>query len=335
MDITVLLGDPRLPYRYNLSNRFEPHDYLALRRLQEALDQIEGYRFRFLDDHERLWQRLEQEERPALVLNFCNTGYRNDFARQQHVAALLDMLRLPYAGAGPECMVLCHNKFLVYALAANLGIPVPRQALVGGAQQQATPRSVYPAFIKPNNADGSFGITSSSLVHCPEEAERQLLKMMALLPNPQLLIQEYLPGPEYSMGVLGNPRIGYTVLPPLQVDFSGLPKDLPPIMTYESKVDPRSPYWQHVRFCPATLADHVRQRMIAAAKLMFEWLGCRDYARVDFRCGADGEPRLLDINAHPVWAEGGMLATMAGYLHRSYPQFLESIIAVARTRLQL
>ncbi|WP_440995182.1 D-alanine--D-alanine ligase family protein [Arhodomonas sp. SL1] len=330
IDITVVLGDPDLPYSYNPSNRFEPQDHLAVRRLKEALSTLGEHRFRFLEDHSRLWESLD-EGHPALVLNFCNTGYRNKPSHQHHIASMLEMLELPYAGAAPETMVLCHHKFLVSTLAADLGVPVPRQMLVDSGDADGPLPEDYPVFIKANGGDGSIGIGPNSVVHGPEETRRCLSELHALLPGQFALIQDYLPGPEYSIGVFGNAQAGFTALPPLQIDFSALASDLPPIMTYDSKVNPDSPYWQKVRFQP-TESEDARRRMTDAATRLFERLGCRDYARMDFRADAAGVPRLIDVNAHPMWGEGGMLATMTGYQGRSYPQMLESIIEAARAR---
>ena len=330
-DITVLLGDPRLPYRYNLSNRFEQQDYDAVEHLRDALTTLDDYRFRFLDDHSQLWRTLKGE-RPWLVLNFCNTGYGNDPRRQHHVSAMLDILESPYAGAGPESIVLCHHKFLVYALAADLGVPVPRQVLTKTGDAEACDRAHYPAFIKPNGGDGSIGIDTGAVASDPEEARRYLQTLDVLMPGQDILIQDYLPGPEYSIGVIGNPDTGVTVLPPLEIDFSDLDPGLPPVMTYRSKVDPTSPYWQKVRFVQAR-SEAASKQMTHHAGRLFERLGCRDYARMDFRADAHGEPRLMDVNAHPMWGVGGMLPTMAGYLGQSYPEFLASIIRAASVRL--
>lgn len=330
IDVTVLLGDPRLPYPYNLSNRFEQHDHDAVEELRRALETLDDYRFRFLDDHARLWQTLE-EERPTLVLNFCNTGYRNDPARQHHIAAMLDILERPYAGAGPESMVLCHHKFLVHALAVELGVPVPQQVLARPGDVEACDRVCYPAFIKPNGGDGSIGIDPSALVRDSREAREYLKTLDALLPGREVLIQEYLPGPEYSIGVVGNPHTGCTVLPPLEIDFSNLDPELPRILTYSSKVDPASPYWRKVQFVQAR-SEAAIQRMTRHAGVLFERLECRDYARMDFRSDAQGEPRLMDVNAHPMWGATSMLPTMAGYAGQSYPDFLQSIIQAAIPR---
>lgn len=330
-DITVLLGDPRLPYSYNLSNEYEPQDHRAVEQLREALATLEGYRFRFLDDHTTLWQTL-QAQAPDLVLNFCNAGYYNDPARQHHVAAMLDVLGLPYAGAGPESMVLCHNKFFVYALAAELGVPVPRQVLSRTNDPTACDRAPYPAFIKPNGGDGSSGIETNALVRDADAARHYLAELDASERGQEVLIQEYLPGPEYSIGVIGNTEGGYTVLPPLEIDFSALDRDMPPIMTYRSKVDPASPYWQRVAFTPARSAT-ARAQIERHAGILFEHLGCRDYARMDFRSDEQGQARIIDVNTHPMWGNGGMLPTMAGYAGQSYAAFLASIIQAAAGRL--
>lgn len=332
-DVTVLLGDPRLHYGYNLSNRFEQQDHDAVHTMRDALATLEGYRFRFLDNHDDLW-RVLLDGSPSLVLNFCNTGYRNDPARQHHISALLEMLELPYAGAGPESIVLCHHKFLVYALAEDLGIPVPRQVLARTGDAATCERASYPAFIKPNGGDGSAGVDTGSVVNDTAQAKRRLADLDAIEPGQEVLIQEYLPGPEYTVGVIGNPATGYEVLPPLEIDFSALDDDLPPIMTYGSKVDADSPFWRKVAFMPAR-SEGACRKMTGYAGLLFERVGCRDYARMDFRTDSEGEVRLMDLNAHPMWGEGGMLATMAGYRGQSYPRFLESILSAARVRLNL
>ncbi|MDZ7809570.1 MAG: D-alanine--D-alanine ligase [Arhodomonas sp.] len=329
IDITVILGDPDLPFSYNPSNRFEPQDHLAVRRLKEALSTLGEYRFRFLEDHSCLWQSLH-EECPSLVLNFCNTGYRNKPSHQHHIASMLEMLELPYAGAAPETMVLCHHKFLVSTLAADLGVPVPRQMLVDSGHADGPLPEDYPVFIKANGGDGSIGIGPNSVVHDP--GSKALSERVARVAARPVRVDPGLPaGPRIQHRGIRQRRGGDHGATSLQIDFSALGERSTPIMTYDSKVNPDSPYWQKVRFQP-TESEDARRRMTHAATRLFERLGCRDYARMDFRADVAGVPRLIDVNAHPMWGEGGMLATMTGYQGRNYPQMLESIIEVARAR---
>lgn len=332
-DVAVLLGDPRLPYNYNPGNAFDAHDFQAVERLEEVLATLANYRFRILDDHDQLWESL-RASKPGLVLNLCNTGFRNKPEHQAHVAAMLEMLELHYVGASPGCMTLCHHKFLVYALARDLGIPVPEGRLLDTSEGGFTEIEFYPTFIKPNAGDGSIGISDASIVHNAREAREVIERLRVELNNPLLLLQEYLPGPEYSVAVVGNPGFGLMALPPVEIDFASLGNRRPPILTYESKNDPHSLYWRMVHLRQSD-SDELNAQMMTHAKRLFQRLGCRDYARFDFRVDRDGTPRLIDVNAHPMWGEEGMLASAMCYGGYGYAQLFESILKAAQLRLGL
>jgi len=105
-DVTVLLGDPSLPDTVKLDGAFGTLDFDTVDRLKDALGTLEGYRFHYLDDHGHLLDAL-RDARPAFVLNLCDEGFRNDALLELHVAAYLEMLRIPYSGAGPAALGLC------------------------------------------------------------------------------------------------------------------------------------------------------------------------------------------------------------------------------------
>lgn len=332
--IGVLLGDPRLTYPYAVDDRFGDEEYTALEHLERAQLQLTGYRFRWFDNHETLIDDL-RDDPPDLVLNFCDTGFRNNTYRELNVPALLEILDIPYTGAGPIGMTLSTDKSLVRAMAQNDGIPVPNELFVDLNADPLVLPNVFPAFIKPNFSDGSFGITEDSVVHDAAQAERQLLWLRDTLARPQALIQDYLTGNEYTVGLIGNPDGGFTVLPPLMVDYSGLEKGLPPIMPYASKADPDSPYWQELRYKPAALDEINHAKLVDYAARLFRRLGYRDYARFDFRCGADGEPRLLEPNHNPTWYWDGKMAMMAGYAGHDYAGLIRLILEAAVARIGL
>ncbi|NIP73598.1 MAG: ATP-grasp domain-containing protein [Gammaproteobacteria bacterium] len=331
-DVAVLLGDPRLPYAYNKSGRIEPHDLDDVHALKDALAALQGYRFTYLDDHERLLGDLSRQS-PSLVLNFCNTGYRNHMWRQLHIPALLEMVDLPYAGAGPEALVVCHDKDLVRLVAGELGIPVPRQTMVDLTAAASAEPPAFPVIVKPNHGDGSFGITENALARSQTEVDRQLRWLADVLERPTVVLQEFLPGAEYSVLLVGNPGAGFVPLPPLEIDFGAIGPGLPPIMTHASKVDPDSPYWSGLRFRPARLPGPAREGLLDHCRRLFARLGCRDYTRFDFRADAGGEPRLIDVNAHPTWGRSGMVHAMAEYAGYSDSQLLGLIVEAAHRRL--
>jgi D-alanine-D-alanine ligase len=334
LKVAVLLGDPRLPYAYGVDGRFGEEERMAVERLREALDGLDGFRFAYLDDHTGLIDTLRARP-PALALNLCDTGYRNVQRHELNIPALLELLDIPYTGAGPVCMSLCTDKALVRALAVAQGIPVPNETFVDLTADPLVLPELYPALIKPNAADGSFGITADCVVADAPQAEAYMLWLRERLERPQALIQDFLTGPEYTVGLIGNPDDGITVLPPLVIDYSHLDPDLPPILSYGSKADPDSPYWQGLRFHPADLDDATYGRLVSHSTALFARLGCRDYARFDFRAGPDGEPRLLDANYNPTWSWDGKMALMAGYAGHDYAWMLRTILEAAARRCSL
>ncbi|HKJ95367.1 MAG TPA: D-alanine--D-alanine ligase, partial [Gammaproteobacteria bacterium] len=232
--VAVLLGDPNLPYPYSLDGRFGEEEIEGARRLKKALEGLDGYHFTFLEDHSRLIDDLRATP-PDLVLNLCDTGYRNDWELERNVPGFLEMLGIPYTGADPMAISLSTDKALVRALAFGLGIAVPNETYVDLTADPMILPTTYPALVKPNNSGGSFGITENCVVNDAAQAEAYMRWLAERLNPPEALIQDFLTGPEYTVGLIGNPATGFTVLPPLVVDYSALGDDLPPILTYGSK----------------------------------------------------------------------------------------------------
>lgn len=327
--ITVLLGDPSLPDPTKPGGRYTADDLDQVVRLKNALGQIESYSFEYRSDHARLLESL-REDPPEFVLNFCDTGFRNDVARELHVTAYLELLEIPYSGSGPVALGMGTDKSLVRAVAREHGVPVPREVFLG--PDDPLPSLAYPAFIKPNRADGSLGIRPESIVDGPDPAREYVARLRRELPGVDLLIQEFLAGAEYGVGVLGNPGDDFDSLPILEVDYDALDPALPRLLDYGSKTDPTSPYWTDVRFREARLDDATRDQMREWCRRLFPRLQLRDYARFDFRADAEGRIRLMEVNPNPAWCWDGKLAHMAELAGASHATLLERILRAARRR---
>jgi D-alanine-D-alanine ligase len=331
-DVTVVLGDPRLPDAVKRNGRWNEEDIETIERLRAALHELPDYHFRFLDNHASLYAEL-RANRPHFVLNFCDEGFNNDPFMELHVPALLETLDIPYSGAGPACLGICFNKSLVRGVAQAIDVPVPAETYFNSDDLAATIPSVFPALIKPNFGDSSIGITKDAVVHTWEEAITCLGRLREQMPRCPILIQEFLTGPEYSIGIIGNPGLGYRVLPPLEVDYSRLDPELPRLLPYESKWIPDSPYWSQIGYREARLDEETRRKIIDYANILFERLGCRDYARFDFRADAEGEIKLLEANPNPGWCWDGKLNLMAEMAGLRYSDLLKLIIEGAQDRV--
>lgn len=330
----MVLGDPRLEDPAKIRGVFAAEDHDAFGRMKAALAELAaatGRRFRYLDDHGTLLSDLAADP-PAFVLNLCDTGFRNRAERELHVPALLELLGVPYSGAPPECLALCYDKAAVRGIAAALGVPVPEERFLRPDEPpEASLPERYPVLIKPNRGDGSVGITQRAVARSEAEARDYVAWLRRSDPGREILVQEFLEGKEYGIGLIGNPG-AFTVLPPMEVDFGDLPEGLPPILSYESKADPDSPYFTQIHYRRADLPADELARMVRRSKQLFTRLGCRDYARFDFRTGADGAVKLLEVNPNPAWCWDGKIAFMAGFAGIGYPEMLGMILEAAENR---
>ncbi|HUU83716.1 MAG TPA: methyltransferase domain-containing protein [Phycisphaerae bacterium] len=333
-DVTVILGDPLLPDSIKRGGRFNPEDFETTEKLKDALAELDDFHITYLENHTSLVQDLRADP-PAFVFNLCDEGYSNDAFMELHVPALLEMLGIPYTGAGPACLAICYNKALVRAVAQSLEIPVPAETYCNPDDLAATIPSAFPALVKPNYGDSSVGITQDAVVYNPQELLAYLRKIRETLPGRPVLAQEFLTGPEYSVTIIGNPGLGYDPLPILEVDYSGLDPDLPPILGYESKWLPDSPYWTAVRYHEAKTDGATKRRLYDYSLQLFERLDCRDYARFDFRADADDEIKLLEVNPNPGWCWDGKVNLMAGFGKMRYADFLALVLRTGQERVRM
>ena len=326
------MGDHRLPDQVKRGGAFNPEDIETIRKLKDALAELPSFKFRFLDNHGTLERDLA-ELRTDLVFNLCDEGWNNDPFKELHVPALLEVLGIGYSGAGPAALAACYDKGLVRAVAQSLDVPVPLESYVRPGDQGATLPSVFPALLKPNQGDSSQGITKDSVVANEKALLDSLDRLRAEFPRRGVLVQEFLTGTEYSVGLVGNPDQGLRALPILEVDYSRLDPSLPKILGYESKWIPDSPYWTQIKYRETTLADQQQQLLIDNSSRLFERLGCRDYARFDFRADARGEIKLLEVNPNPGWCWDGKMNIMAGFQGLRYSELLAQILQAAVERL--
>lgn len=329
--ILVITGDHTTPDPEKVGGQYHAEDLAVHRVMQEAFAGLPGIDCTVLNDHSGFLDLMRQT-RFDLVVNFCDTGYRNRIELEPHVPAYLELLGIPCSGSPPAALATVYDKAIVRLVAEAMRIPVPAEMYLPFEMLSApAPDGPYPALIKPNRADGSLGITKDAVVRSPEEARAYLDWYVKALPGRDALFQEYLTGTEYGVGLIGNGD-DLEALPLLEVDFSGLPEGLNPILSYESKAMPDSPYWTDIRYQAAELGDDETAELVNHSQRLFKRLGLRDYGRFDFRRGRDGIIKLMEANTNPAWGHDAKLSMMNGYAGRGYPQMLQAIVDAACRR---
>jgi len=334
--VAVILGDASKTDITKPGGVFDEDDYYTINKLIQALSELKEYEFIYLMNHDTLVQDLlKLKNKIDLVFNLCDEGFYNDPRKELHIPALLDVLGIPYTGAGPQCLAHCFDKSLVRGIAREMGIPVPRAVFLKTDDIKVQIPFDFPVIVKPNFGDSSFGITSRSVVY----NEEQLLNAISELKekfnyNKPILIEEFLTGKDLTLGIIGNPPEDYIALPITEEDYSVLPEGLPPICSYEAKWIPDSPYW-NIKSIPASISQEVKDYIIECSVKLFNRLECRDYARFDWRLDSEGNPRLLEVNPNPGWCWDGHLAKAAAYIGMNYPEMLRAILKAAEKRLKI
>lgn len=243
----------------------------------------------------------------GIVFNVCESFFglpRLEYA----VAALLELLRLPYTGSPPLTLALAQDKHTAKTLLAAAGLPVARSAVLARADDPLPEGLAPPLFVKPRFEDASHGISEKS-VCASVAASRERAGYLLATYGGDALVEEFLPGREFNVGVLFEAE----VLPLAEIEFE-LPPGVPQILTYDAKWDEASPYYQKtLPKCPAeNVPPALAERIAAIARGAFQALGCRDYARVDVRLDSRGEPKILEVNPNPDLSPDAGLARAAG-----------------------
>jgi D-alanine-D-alanine ligase len=245
-----------------------------------------------------------------------------------HVAALLELLGLPFTGATPYCLGLSQDKARTKDLFNAHHLPTPRHILVRtGGQQPIIKGLTFPLIVKPRFEDASLGISGDSIVSTVK-ALHQRIRYIHQTYRQDALVEEFIVGREFNVAIVGNrpPE----VLPISEIRFDpALPH---PIVSYNGKWLEESAEFSGTRpVCPASLSFREKVLIKDVALRAFKLLECRDYARIDIRF-RDGVPYILEVNANPDIAPDAGLARAARVAGLDYAQFINRIINLVPNR---
>jgi D-alanine-D-alanine ligase len=335
-NVIVVQGDHRRADAVKPGGKFDSDDFHTITALKKALGSLSEYSFRYLDDHDSMIDELRKAAKDVdFVLNLCDEGFDNVPTKELHVPALLEVLGIPYSGGDPQCLAYCYDKSLVRGIAVELDIPVPAAFTVMPEDMAFINLPLeFPLIVKPNFGDSSVGITTASVCYDVNQLEQAIANVRHVVGYDEpVLVEQFLTGKDISVGIIGNPPDAYQVLPIIEEDYSALPGDLPKICGYEAKWDTESIYFKEIKSIVADLPSESTGFLTASCMKLFQRLGCRDYARFDWRLDAYGTPRLLEANPNPGWCWDGHLARMAEFGGVSYATMLQQILRACEDRI--
>jgi D-alanine-D-alanine ligase len=258
-------------------------------------------------------------------------------SREGQIPALLDLLQIPYTGSDPLTLGLCLDKRRSKEILSYNRVPTPRFWIV--ATLGEIPRRLsYPLMVKPTQEGSSKGVTDRSLVHNSVELRRQVAWVLENYRQPAL-IEEFLPGREFTVAMLGNGP-GLRALPIVEINFAALPDGASPIYSYEAKwVWDREEDPLPIFTCPANLDAALQRGIETVCRQAFTALGCRDWCRIDVRLDAHGHPQVIELNPLPGILprpeQNSCFPKAARAAGMSYDALLLAVVDAAASRLGL
>lgn len=312
----------------------ENHDYSEYQKdvtweaeqgLFKALKEL-GHEPIFLgvfDDAYRLVKDLNTLK-PDLVFNQCCAFKgRRDYEAQ--VAAILELLEIPFTGTSSLGLSLCQDKNLSKKILAHHHIHVPQWVL---SKRETPLRGLknfsYPAFVKPSREEGSEGISLDSFV----ENEKDCLERVHFLHGrfkSDVIVEEFVPGREFYVSVMGAKRL--TVLPIRELTFREYPEDAPRFATYKAKWDPDyRKRWGIKNEFAKGLSDAQTKEAERMVKKAFEVLELGGFARFDLRLSEQGELVMLEANPNPSLSPWDDFARSCEEAGMNFKSMVEKII---------
>ncbi len=268
------------------------------------------------------------EFKPDCVFNLCES-FRTDRSHEANLAALLELLDIAYTGAKPEALNLCKDKGVSKSLLQFHGIRVPKFQVipVNAASHAALTQFEYPAVCKPLVLDSSEGIAQNSLVKNSDEAYKRLLYLHTRY-GCDAILEEYIPGRELYVGMLGNdtPKI----LPPRELFFGSLPKQAPRLLTYKAKWNQEYRDKYGIDSGKAENLDRdLRERIEMNCRDIYRIFKLSGYARIDLRLDAANEPVFIEANPNPSIKKADDFAEAASDCGISYSDLVGEIVDLA------
>jgi D-alanine-D-alanine ligase len=248
-----------------------------------------------------------RDARPDIVFNIAEG--LNGTNREAHVPAICEFFDVPYSGSDPFTLSLCLHKAKTKDFLTAHGIANAKYALVESSAHLGRllashelfahrPSPIAPLFVKPVQEGSSKGITEKNFVRSRDELIAQTHFLLETYAQP-VLIEEFLPGAEFTCGVLGN-GASARVLPLVGMNFASLPNGAVPIYGFEAKWVWDTPADPIAIFeCPAQIDDALTTAISDLVLRAYRVLGCRDWSRVDVRLDANGVPNIVEVNPLP------------------------------------
>lgn len=335
LKVLVLFHSPYFkPRGYDFKEEFaDPDNMYTEKNVCNALRAL-GHEVSILGLYNDISILLEEikENRPDIVFNMVEV-FNDQSHLDKNIAALLEILDIPYTGASTGSLFVCNNKALCKKILVFHRIKVPRFYTFLRKRRVYLPTKLkLPAIIKPLCEEASRGISQASIADS-KEAFFERIKFIHEHMNLDAIAEEYVEGRELYVSVIGHKRV--TVLPARELKFGNVPEGEPRIATYKAKWDDNyRDRWGIKSVSPGKLPEGWEENINDVCKRAYRALDMDSYTRFDIRVTDNGEVYIIEPNANPCIARIDELALSAEKEGINYTDLIAMILDLGLQRYQ-
>jgi len=332
LKVLQLMNAPYVtPRGYDFKDEFaDPENMYTENDVCHALKE-NGYDVRLLGIFNDITPLLEEvkEFKPDLIFNMVEV-FDDKTHFDKNIGAFLEMIGIPYTGAGADALFICNNKALAKKILRFHKIHVARFHTFYRGHRVWWPKTIrLPAIVKPLCEEASRGISQASVVD-NSEAFIERIRFIHESMNADAIAEEYIEGRELYVSVIGNKRL--IVLPPRELKFGNMPEDEPRIATYKAKWDDNyRDRWGIKSVHAGKLTNGIGEKIEDVCKRAYRALNIHSYIRFDIRLTPSGQVYIIEPNANPCIAKIDEVAQSAAKIGISYNQLIRKIVMIPLT----
>jgi D-alanine-D-alanine ligase len=266
----------------------------------------------------QLIDALATGKRWDIVFNIAEGLYGD--GRESVVPAILDQYKIPYVFSGPVVLGISLNKYLTRLIGSAAGVPVSPGMLITTKADIEKCKLEYPLFIKPVSEGTGKGITEKSMLHSPVDLKKRAEYILKRYNQPAL-VEEYLPGREFTVGVIGSGDE--------TIAIGGM--EIKCMNNFPYSVEYKENYQEFCKYIP--MAEELSAECKTVALNVWKAMGGVDGGRVDVKADRNGRICFMEVNPlaglHPVHSDLPILARMGNI---DYQTLIEMIMKSALKR---
>ena len=288
--------------------------------IENALQEL-GFKTDRIGHIKQLTNRLLNGDSWDLVFNIAEG--LNGIGRESQVPAILDAYNIPYTFSDPLVLSLSLHKGMTKRIIRDLGIPTPNFYVIDNLEEINNINLSYPLFAKPVAEGTGKGITADSRINDKHQLLEVSNKLLNRFKQP-ILIEEYLPGREFTVGIIGTGKKAKVIGKVMEVKFlKGAQSD---IYSYYNKAN----YEDIISY--DLIEDELAEKIKSLAIAAWQGLLCRDGGRIDIRCDKNDSPHFLEVNPlaglNPIHSDLPIMCRLSGIPYKTLiKEILDSTIS--------